>query len=232
MHTPGRTLYLPLNRPTVKSANTIVTVILGIAVIILFYLQFSSRQDIADVKENIDSVPKKTFDIPKNLQGAKVLYVNIDSINSNYHAYTELAADAGNNLDAQMAAYQRKAQNLEQRYATLQDQVNKGTISVEAAAAEEEAIKAGMNELSRMETNIAYLQSEAMKKNDEISTQIAAYFHDYALEKGIDYIMMYGSGMPIIYANDSLDVTPDVVRALNEEYDARKAAGTPPPAGK
>lgn len=216
-----------------KSINSIITAILGIAVIILFYLHFSSRQDIAEVKERQrDTVPSKTFTVPKDLQGARVLYVNIDSINNNYHAYTELASDANNNLQGQMAAYQRKAQNLQERYGKLQDQVNMGTITTDAAAAEEQAINQGLEELKRMETNLAYLESAAMQKNDEISTQIALYFHDYALEKGIDYIMMYGTGMPIIYANESLDVTSDVVKALNEEYDAKKAAGAKPGTGK
>jgi outer membrane protein len=215
----------------VKSTNTIVTVILAIAVMILFYLHFSSRQDLAEVKATMeDTTPKKEFTIPKNLQGAKVLYVNIDSINNNYHAYTELSQEAAGNMQGQYASYQRKAQDLQNRYATLQDQVNMGTISTDAAAKEEAAINAGMDELKRMETNLAYLESAAMQKNDAISGEIALYFHDYALSKGIDYILMYGTGMPIIYANDSLDVTHDVVIALNEEYDARKAKAEPAPA--
>jgi outer membrane protein len=217
----------------VKSINSIVTVILAIAVVILFFLQFSSSRDIADVKENIqDSVTPKVLNLPKDLQGAKVLYVNIDSINNNYHAYTELATDANNTLQGQMASYQRKAQSLQERYAKLQEQVNMGTISTDAAAAEEASINAGLDELRRMEANLSYLESEALMKNDQISAQIALYFQDYAKAKGIDYIMMYGTGMPIIYANDSLDVTADVVRALNEEYDAAKAAGAAAPTGK
>lgn len=213
-----------------KSINSIITAILAIAVAVLFYLHFSSRQDIADVKETLtDSTPNKVLTLPKDLQGAKVLYVNIDSINYNYHAYTELANDANGNLQGQMAAYQRKAQDLQTRYGTLQEQVNMGTISTDAAAAEEASINAGLDELKRMEANLAYLESEAMRKNDEISGQIAMYFQDYARAKGIDYIMMYGTGMPIIYANDSLDVTYDVVKALNEEYDAAKAAGATVP---
>lgn len=217
-----------------KSINSVITVILAIAVAILFYLQFSSRADIAEVqdKQNDSTKSHEITSLPKDLQGAKVLYVNIDSINNNYHAYTELAADANNNLNGQMATYQRKAQDLETRYAKLQEQVNMGTISTDAAAAEEAAINAGMDELRRLETNITYLQSAAMQKNDEISAQIAMYFQDYAKAKGIDYIMMYGTGMPIIYANDSLDVTRDVVVALNQEYDAAKAAGVTPPKGK
>lgn len=208
-----------------KSPNTIINVILGIAVSILFYLHFSSREDIAEVRAiQEDTTPKKTFNVPKNLQGAKVLYVNIDSINQNYRAFSELSQEAGQNLQGQMAAYQRKAADLEARYAKLQEQVNMGTISTEAAEAEETSINAGLDELKRMETNLAYLESAAMQKNDMISQEIALYFHDYALEKGIDYIMMYGTGMPIIYANDSLDVTNDVLVALNAEYDAKKAA--------
>lgn len=207
-----------------KSLNNTITAVLAIAVVILFVLHFTSRQDLAEVqaKQN-DTTPDKTFTIPKNLQGAKVLYVNIDSINSNYKAYTELSAEAIGNMEGQYAAYQRKAQDLQTRYANLQDQVNMGTISTDAATKEEAAITAGMEELKRIETNLAYLESAAAQKNNAISQEIALYFHDYALSKGIDYIMMYGTGMPIIYANDSLDVTHDVVIALNEEYDARKA---------
>ncbi len=217
-----------------KSINSVITAILAIAVAILFYLQFSSRADIAEVqdKQNDTINDHVITSLPKDLQGAKVLYVNIDSINSNYHAYTELAEDANNNLNGQMATYERKAQDLQTRYAKLQEQVNMGTITTDAAAAEEAAINAGMDELRRLETNITYLQSAAMQKNDEISAQIAMYFEDYAKAKGIDYIMMYGTGMPIIYANDSLDVTADVVKALNIEYDAAKAAGVAPPKGK
>lgn len=215
-----------------KNTSTIINVILGIAVAVLFYLHFSSRQEIAEVKaQQEDTTPDKTFKLPKDLQGAKVLYVNIDSINANYHAFSELSQEAGSNLQNQMAVYQRKAANLQERYAKLQEQVNMGTIATADAEKEEASINAGLDELKRMETNLAYLESNAMQKNDMISQEIALYFREYAQAKGIDYIMMFGTGMPIIYANDSLDVTKDVVVALNEEYEMRKGQ-TPPPAPK
>lgn len=207
-----------------KNTSTIINVILCIAVAVLFYLHFSSSQDLASVKaQQEDTTRDKTFKLPKDLQGAKVLYVNIDSINTNYHAFTELSQEAGSSLQNQMAVYQRKAANLQERYAKLQEQVNMGTIATADAEKEEASINAGLDELKRMETNLAYLESNAMQKNDLISQEIALYFRSYAQEKGIDYIMMFGTGMPIIYANDSLDVTKDVVVALNQEYDARKA---------
>lgn len=217
-----------------KNTTNIFIGALAVAVAILFYLHFSSRQAIADVKaKQEDTTPDYTLNLPKNLQGAKVLYVNIDSINSNYRAFTELAQDAGSSLQNQMAVYQRKAADLQSRYAKLQEQVQAASISADAATKEEAAINAGLEELKRMEANIAYLESSAMQKNDMISQEIATYFQGYAKEKGIDYIMMFGTGMPIIYANDSLDVTPDVIQALNAQYDARKAQQpTNNPAGK
>lgn len=211
-----------------KNTSTIINVILGIAVAVLFYLHFSSSQDLAQVKaQQADTTPDKTFKLPKDLQGAKILYVNIDSINTNYHAFTELSQEAGSGLQNQMAVYQRKAANLQERYAKLQEQVNMGTIATADAEKEEASINAGLDELKRMETNLAYLESNAMQKNDMISQEIALYFRSYAQEKGIDFIMMFGTGMPIIYANDSLDVTRDVVVALNQEFDAKKALQTP-----
>lgn len=211
-----------------KNTSTIINVILGIAVAVLFYLHFSSSQDLAQVKaQQADTTPDKTFKLPKDLQGAKILYVNIDSINTNYHAFTELSQEAGSGLQNQMAVYQRKAANLQERYAKLQEQVNMGTIATADAEKEEASINAGLDELKRMETNLAYLESNAMQKNDMISQEIAVYFRSYAQEKGIDFIMMFGTGMPIIYANDSLDVTRDVVVALNQEFDAKKALQTP-----
>lgn len=211
-----------------KNTSTIINVILGIAVAVLFYFHFSSSQDLAQVKaQQADTTPDKTFKLPKDLQGAKILYVNIDSINTNYHAFTELSQEAGSGLQNQMAVYQRKAANLQERYAKLQEQVNMGTIATADAEKEEASINAGLDELKRMETNLAYLESNAMQKNDMISQEIALYFRSYAQEKGIDFIMMFGTGMPIIYANDSLDVTRDVVVALNQEFDAKKALQTP-----
>lgn len=217
-----------------KNTTNIFLGALTVAVAILFYLHFSSRQAIADVKaKQEDTTPNYTLNLPKNLQGAKVLYVNIDSINNNYRAFTELAQDAGSNLQNQMAVYQRKAADLQARYAKLQEQVQAASISADAATKEEASINAGLEELKRMETNIAYLESSAMQKNDMISQEIAQYFQGYAKEKGIDYIMMFGTGMPIIYANDSLDVTPDVIQALNAQYDARKSQeGANKPKGK
>ncbi len=148
-----------------------------------------------------------------------ILYVNIDTINLTYKAYTDLADSANQKLNTKVAAYQLLAQNMETRYAKLQERVNMGTISVDDAAAEESAINAGMDVLRKLEAEITLLEADAMAKNDSISALIAVYFKNYSEKHRVDYVLMYGSGMPIIYANPEHDVTKQVVAELNAEYD-------------
>ena len=86
---------------------------LSIAVGILFYMHFSSTKEMLAVKSNLtkaDSTPQLSFNIPKNLAGARVLYVNIDSIDSKYEAFADLSKEAGNSYAYVQKQYQKKAQ--------------------------------------------------------------------------------------------------------------------------
>lgn len=200
-------------------------VLLLIAVVVLFYLHFSSKQEIADVKNTVknDSVPKLTFDVPKNLSGAKVLYVNIDSIDMKYEAFTDLAKESTSSYNYQLQVYQTKAKALQDRYDLLQQKIKMGTISSDEATKEENSINAEAEDLKKMESNITSLENNAMQKNAIITQDITTYFKQYSRDKGIDYILGYGSSSNVLYANDSLDVTKDVLEALNANYRLNKA---------
>jgi outer membrane protein len=212
-----------------NNLSAILNVVLLIAVGILFYLHFSSKKEIAAVKGQADSAtPKLTFNVPKNLAGARVLYVNVDSIDSKYEAFADLSKETGGNYAYMQKTYQKKALELQQRYDTYQQKVQMNTISGDDAMKEEAAINAGMEELKKMETNIAALEGAAMEKNARITSDITTYFKSYSKDKGIDFILAYGGSSGVLYANDSLDITSDVLNALNENYRKSKSGGIGP----
>ena len=64
-----------------------------------------------------------------------------------------------------------------------------------------------------------------MPKHDSISQEIALYFDDYSKKHKVDYVLMYGTGMPIIYANEALDVTTAVLTELNAPFIGRARNG-------
>ncbi|HTL81167.1 MAG TPA: OmpH family outer membrane protein [Bacteroidia bacterium] len=205
--------------------------VLLICVIVLFYLHFADAKKIENANASTaalvkkDTTPNLKFDIPKNLAGAKVLYVNIDSIDSKYAAFADLSAQSTGTYNHKMQVYQQKALALQNRYEALQSKTQMGTISADDAAKEEAAINLGMDSLKKMENDISMLENQAMQKNAIITNEITNYFKEYSHQKGIDFILGYGGGNSgLLFANDSLDVTDEVVAALNANYAATKAA--------
>jgi Skp family chaperone for outer membrane proteins len=148
-----------------------------------------------------------------------IVYVNIDTVNIQYKAYTELADSANGGLESLIAAYAKMSQELETRYALLQERVSMATISTDEAMKEENAINMGLDLLRQQEAQIAFLESDAMAKNDSISAVVALFFDAYAEKNDVDYVLMYGTGMPILYANPDLDVTGEAVKQLNADYE-------------
>lgn len=211
-----------------NNLSAILNVVLLISVGILFYLHFTSRKEIADVKseQSKDSVPQLSFRIPKNLAGARVLYINVDSINANYDAFKELYQQEGGNLEQQYQSYQIRVANFQRRSDLLNG--GKWPYTADSAIAEEKALQAEERALMNLQTYLNNLQNKALEKNAIINEEVSLYFKDYSREKGIDYILMMGAGSPVIYANDSLDVTMDVVNALNTNYRLKKASGAVP----
>jgi outer membrane protein len=192
-----------------------------IAVGILFYLHFSSKKEISDVKNNqkkIDSVPQLTFNVPKNLNGARVLYVNMDSISLNYEAFADLSKTDGGKLDYLTKKYQQEGLDAQQRYDALQQKAQAGTISADDAQKEQDAISKEAEEVQKLEQQIQNLQAAAAEKNNTITNDVTTYFKEYSKSKGIDFILGYAAGGNVLYANDSLDITNDVLSALNENY--------------
>jgi outer membrane protein len=205
-------------------------VVLLIAVGILFYLHFSSNREIADVKNNqkkSDTLPQLTFNVPKNLAGARVLYVNIDSIDQNYEAFADLSKGEGGKLEYLSKQYQTKALDVQQRYDMLQQKGQAGTISADDAQKEEDAINKEADEVRTLETQIQNLQNSAAEKNMTITNEVTAYFKEYSKTKGVDFILGYGGQSNVLYANDSLDITKDVLNALNENYRLNKPVAKP-----
>jgi outer membrane protein len=208
--------------------SLLLNVVLLAAVAVLFFLHFKGKStaetDTNQPKTNDSATPKLTFDVPKNLAGARVLYVNIDSINFRYEAIADLTRETEAKLINLQSRYQKRQLELQEKGYTLQQKITAGTISATDAEAEEKAYNAGIEDLARMETELGYLQNTAAKKNEIIVDEVSSYFKEYSKTKGIDFILGYGSSSNVLYANDSLDVTSDVLNALNATYRSSKGA--------
>ena len=159
--------------------------------------------------------------VPEEAPG-KILWINIDSVDAHYKAFTELTEDANVKYKTRTKNYQDSAIYIQARYDNLQQRVQMGTISADEAASEETAINNGMDNLKKAEQELLALQEKTLKINAVITADIQEYLKDYAAKHHADYVLGYGGSSQVLYANDKLDVTNEVVRDLNARYKTRK----------
>ena len=154
-----------------------------------------------------------------NKGAISVAFVNNDSILNNYELVKKMRADLeakGKRLEAEVAAKQKA---FEKDAAYFQDQVAKKTISDKSA--QEIYGQLQQNQKSIYELRDRYtadLQRSELDMNVALLDSVTNFLTRYNDKYKFDYIFGYAKGGNILFANDTLNVTGDVLKALNEEY--------------
>ncbi|MFZ4863801.1 OmpH family outer membrane protein [Sphingobacterium sp. Mn56C] len=152
----------------------------------------------------------------------KIVFVNSDSLSEKYVYFKDIKAKleakakkAQNDLQAKGQAFQREVAEAEQKL---------GTMSASERQATEERLARKQQELAQLNQNASssLAQDEATEFNTMYNT-ITDYLKKHAEEKGYQFVLTYSKTNPaVIYADPKLDVTKEVVAALNKEYAAKK----------
>lgn len=209
-----------------KSFSTVLNAVLLVAVAVLYYLHFSSQPSVATTNTTADSLAasKPIVIPPKDIKASKVVYINSDVLNEKYEFVKDLTASAQARQQKLESTYQAKAQKLQQDYADLQQKASQGLLSENQSAAAQEDLMKRKEELDAMETQLQSLVDEIQKSNEEVRKTVVDYVKEYNKNGQYNYVLTYsdGPGGIIIMANDSLDITNEIVEGLNAQYRAKK----------
>lgn len=157
-----------------------------------------------------------------------VVYVNSDSLLANYEYFKE----ARTRLQGKS---QKAEQELRNKAEAFQNEVNRyqqsaQTMSADQRQATEQRLAQKQQQLQTLNQNegnkIATEESEEMKK---IYDKVEAYLQTISADKGYKMVLTYSRGnSAILYGDNSLDITQDVLSGLNDRYkveqDSVKAA--------
>ena len=153
----------------------------------------------------------------------KIVYVDLDSLMSNY----DFAKDINK---AMMRKEEDIKMKLTDRYKALQaDQADferkyKNNVYATPERAQEEynRIVKKEQEILQFEQQLtAEFEKEGLEKNQMLRDSISKFIKEYNTEKGYDYILTK-LGDNILYANEALNITKEVVDGLNSKYAASK----------
>ncbi|OAQ40566.1 outer membrane chaperone Skp [Pedobacter psychrophilus] len=147
-----------------------------------------------------------------------IVYVNSDSLLTNYEYFKEIKSKfegksktAESDLKDKGAAFQREV-------AAYQQAAN--TMSADQRAQTEQRLARKQQELQAYQQNAgSALQGEEAKENEKLYNKVAEYLKVHAKDKGYKMVLTYSKGnSAILFADESLDVTKEVIAGLNEAY--------------
>jgi outer membrane protein len=194
-----------------KNINTILNVVLGIAVAILFYFQFSGSK--TSVATGSKAVAAGDF---------RIAYFEIDSVESQFNYYKEVS----NSIQAKAQQNNNELNQLKEVFASKYQELQKNGQRMSEAE-----VNARQQELQQMDKTFKSkeqmmnneMQDESMKKLQDVKKKITDYLAEYNKVKGYAFILGNNSDMLSMYYKDTAyDITSDLVKGLNELYKAKK----------
>jgi outer membrane protein len=196
-----------------KKLSVVMFVVLFIAVAVLFFLQFKGNNACKTTTTgNISEMPQ---------QG--IVYVNIDTVIFNFKMFTdrrnELMAKQKNaeaELNSKGIQYQKGVND-------YQDKVKKGLITRETAAQTEQGLLQQQQELVSLRDKLqSNLVEEEQVMNRQILDYITRFIEENKSQYNYQFILGKSFGGPVLYSNNSLEITQKLLVALNKKYQSEK----------
>jgi outer membrane protein len=197
-------------RPAINPLLLALNLLMLVGLIVLFIFHFSGKNSGNSMAGAVQKASKGSL---------SVAFVNNDTILSKYELVKKMRADLqakGQRLEAEVAAKQKA---FEKDAAYFQDQVAKKAISDQSAQEIYAQLQQNQQKIYELRDRYAaeLSQSEA-DMNVALIDSVMNFLHRYNEKYKFDYILGFNKGGNILYANDTLDVTNDVLRELNTEY--------------
>jgi outer membrane protein len=211
-----------------KNLSTLLNVVLLIAVAVLYYLHFSSGSAAVTTESTGtgDSTAKEKPVVlsPKDIKNSKIVYVNLDVLNENYDYIKDVNASARAEQSSLEKQYQTKGQKLQEDYQAFQQKAQAGLLSENQVNSQQEEFQKRKEELDMLEQKSQDLMDKIQERSDEMNTSIKEYLKEYNKNTNYQFVMAYSAGplSPVLIANDSLDITQEILDGLNAQYKATK----------
>ncbi len=209
-----------------KNFSIILNVFLLIAVAILYYLHFSNSST-AQLTATSDSVATTKFIVkaPKDIKASKIVFVNTDVLNEQYELVKELSSTIKTKQQTLDSKYQKKGKEFQVKYMDFQQKSSQGLLSENQGKAIQEGLVKQKEELDAMEAQLQGLMDKMQADNEVVLKNVMNYIKEYNKNSNYNYILAYSNSAmsPVLLANDSLDITAEIVDGLNEQYKAEKS---------
>lgn len=147
-----------------------------------------------------------------------IFFVNTDTLLEQYTVFKKAKAQ----LEGKSARFEAEMQN---RTSKLQNELQQAQQKVQSGGVTQEQAQQMEQQFMEKQQNLAqYRDMEGQKLVDEehklttrLNNDIQKFMKGFGKSRGYKYVLGYTSGGGILFANDSLDITKDVVKGINKK---------------
>lgn len=190
-----------------KNLPIILNVILFALVGHLYYLQSKSPK----------AEPAAVIAPPANLAGgSRIAYVNGDTLDAQYEWLKQQKMAIEQRLNNAEKSLANKEDALMKDAAALQQKFQEGNMTQAEAEKQQAALMQRGQKLEEEKMRLSKSLAEDQKKAfNDLYANVESQLKTLSAQIGYDYIFSYSRGGPILFANDSLDITRQVLSLLN-----------------
>jgi len=200
----------------VKNLSIVLNIILIVAVGYLFVDKFSGAgesEETATEEQSNDKI----------YENVAIAYVHSDSLLAKYDYMKEIESELAELSEKYEGEYQNRAQGLQKEISDFQRTAQNLTVA-QGKALEENLMKKQQNLRIYQEDLSRKLRQREMELNNELYKSISDYLKEYGDKNNLQLVLTYSRGSDVLYANEGLEITNDVIKGLNEAYNADSAS--------
>ncbi len=192
-----------------KGSSLIVSIVLFVAVAVLYFLHFSGNKSANGVKEETQR--------SANTDGLTIGYVKADSIILNYALAEDLHDDFTKKQEAYTNEYGTKRQSFERDAAAFQEKLQRGGFLTEQRAIQERDRLLGIEqEVTKMDQELSTKLGEMQAANNkQILDSLLNCINEYNVNNKYDYIF---SASNILVGKEADNITALILEKMNEKY--------------
>jgi len=177
---------------------------------------------------------KKTTDDETKIEtpvfrdGIKIGYYNQDTLNEQYKLIEAINKEMEGQLRQMSSGFEAKVKNFESWARGYEDKIKNNMLISSEVQKFQEQFQQRQMELAQEEQNLQLKMQQIQNDNlMKAFNRIEDFTKRYAEENGYDLILQYAKGGQVMYISSAMDITGDILKGLNAEFDELNGAEEP-----
>lgn len=183
-----------------------------VLVAVLFYLVLGR-----DVEKGGVEVVDATNASERITGDLAIAYVNSDSLLSKYEYFKDISSELEGKRVKLETEYRNRAEGLQKEIENFQRTAQSMTIN-QARAREEDLMVKQQNLYQYQQSLGQQLLQEEAKLNEQLYKVVSDYLSEYSTANQYHLVLTYTKGSGVLFADNRLDITNEVIRGLNQKY--------------